>query len=184
MSTVQYLAKLNGRQLEFARQEINRLIRAKDEAEKVTLWVVQGSCVNEGCFYAHEFDKAKQRLADYILGGEFRVSDVGDRTPQIVKVAVLKEEVESMMEMNSSEYDSNASQMNLITENSQLEIGRDYWVRTKRATMPARTLKCGTRNGVPYLGCDAFVRWDIIGPTKVVEAPDFDVYNAKSEGQP
>jgi len=47
--------------------------------------------------------------------------------------------------------------------------------------MPPRTLKCGTRNGVPYLGCDAFVRWDIIGPIPTRETPDFDALIAASK---
>jgi len=71
--------------------------------------------------------------------------------------------------------------MKPITSNKDLDVGREYWVRTKRATMPPRTLKCGTRNGVPYLGCDAFVRWDIIGPIPTRETPDFDALIAASK---
>jgi hypothetical protein len=78
--------------------------------------------------------------------------------------------------------------MHLIVTNSELEIGREYWVRRKNTKYPImamcvpgyggkKMIKVG--EGSPLIETDntvlsIFMQWDIVGPIPVRSAPDFD----------
>lgn len=75
--------------------------------------------------------------------------------------------------------------MQLITENSQLIAGREYWARDKRDG--AITLeRCESEEGRQYVGRGRFwamdtnnqalARWDLVGPVPLREAPDFAAF--------
>lgn len=82
--------------------------------------------------------------------------------------------------------------MSLITSNEQLEVGREYWCRSK-AFGNAHIKEClfddsfgkfmGNRIWAYDGNSQALKKWDIIGPLPKREQPDFDAYIAAAKGE-
>ena len=82
--------------------------------------------------------------------------------------------------------------MKHITDPSELEVGREYWLVDK-ATNFAEINVCKERDGHTYFASHIWVypsnnqamkRWDVFGPLPIRIPPNFDVLKAKSPFNP
>lgn len=101
MSTREYLSKLDIDQLRFAKEEAERLISKIEDEKKITLFIVEGSCVNEACYSESEFHLAKIKLCELIMQDDFTEVDLGGFHPKISKIKVYESEVSEYMKLNT-----------------------------------------------------------------------------------
>lgn len=101
MSTREYLAKLDIDQLRFAKEEAERLIRKIEDEDRVSLFIVEGTIVNEACYSADQFDLAKKKVCELIMSDEFTERDVQNDHPKIVRLRVYESEVAGYMKLNT-----------------------------------------------------------------------------------
>lgn len=101
MSTREYLAKLDIDQLRFAKKEAERLIRAKEDEERVTLYIVEGPIINEAAYSSDQFDLAKKKVCELIMSDEFTEDDVFSDHPKIARRRVRESEVAGYMNLNT-----------------------------------------------------------------------------------
>lgn len=101
MSTREYLSKLDIDQLRFAKDEAERLIRKIEDEDRVSLFIVEGTCVNEACYSSDQFDLAKKKLCEVIMSDEFTEHDVQNDHPKIVRRRVYESEVDDYIKLNT-----------------------------------------------------------------------------------
>ncbi len=101
MKTKEFLSELNLDQLRVAKEEAERLIRAKEDEERVTLYVVEGSIINEAAYPSDQFDLAKKKVCEMIMSDEFTEDDVYSDHPKIVRRRVRESEVADYMNLNT-----------------------------------------------------------------------------------
>lgn len=101
MSIREFVSSLTLEQLEFAKECIDCKLNEVKSKDKVTLYLVSGTVVNEGCYTVDNFDQAKQHLSRLILEDKFdeKGLNYGD-IPTIQRVRVYPDEVASYMELN------------------------------------------------------------------------------------
>ena len=101
MSTREFLASLDIDQLRFAKNEAERLIRAKEDEERVTLYIVEGTAINEAAYSSDQFDLAKKKVCELIMSDEFTEDGVYSDHPKIVRRRVRESEVAGYMSLNT-----------------------------------------------------------------------------------
>lgn len=100
MGISEYLSQLDLDQLRNARDVADSLIKGIEDQERVKLWVVAGTCVNEAAFKDDEFNSAKKKLCEYIMSDEFTPDDVLHDHPRINRHACYESEIPAWMELN------------------------------------------------------------------------------------
>lgn len=82
--------------------------------------------------------------------------------------------------------------MKHITDPSELEVGREYWLVDKATNVPEINI-CKERDGRSYFASHFWVypsnnqameRWDVFGPIPVRIAPDFKALMAEKLSNP
>lgn len=77
--------------------------------------------------------------------------------------------------------------MKKITNNDELEVGKEYWCKFKTSKSMPQLFKVGEQGGWKYIGSriwatnennQALEKFDIIGP---VEYPNFDDFKTQAE---
>lgn len=100
MSTNDYLSTLSIVQLRYARDKAQDMINEIEAEKKIKLWVVSGVHVNEACFKDDDFNAAKVKLCEEIMGDDFTPQEVRHDHPKIQRKVVFESEVEEWMSLN------------------------------------------------------------------------------------
>ena len=100
MSIKKYLEQLDMDQLLFAKEQLDRLLDAKEKEKMIPLYVVTNGAVNVACFKEEDLYRAKLSLIQEITKFPFCVADIPTFLPKIHKLFVRESELPEMMELN------------------------------------------------------------------------------------
>lgn len=100
MSITEYLNSLSLEQLEFAKEEAERLIQNIRNQQRIGLLVVSDPHANVACFTEDQFKEAKGKLCEIIMSDDFKIHDIYSDHPRINLVRVFESEVDEWMRLN------------------------------------------------------------------------------------